>query len=141
MSFPPRLVQWNKLPVGYVKINTNGHSLRNPNIVGIGELVLDCVGNWIIGFSCYIGLTSNMYAELATTLHGLLVVIEIGASQALVEIESIEDVCLIEGGTNSTHASGMTIEDIGQILKDNTSFNIYHILKKKLTILLICLLR
>lgn len=48
----------------------------------------------------------------------------------LAKSDSLEAICLIEGGNLTTHALGVIIEGIRHILKNNTGFSIRHILRE-----------
>lgn len=74
---PPRLVQWNKLPLDYRKVNKDDSLLGNFNTIGIRGMVRDYTSNWITGFSSSIGVASNVHVELGFIRHGLFVVLKI----------------------------------------------------------------
>ncbi|KAG6755285.1 hypothetical protein POTOM_041104 [Populus tomentosa] len=54
------LVQWLKPSEGTIKIKIDGCSNGNPGRSGIGGLLRNGSGNWIIGFSGFIGLSSKV---------------------------------------------------------------------------------
>lgn len=55
-----RLVQWMMLEHGTLKVNTDRSSFGNLKCTGLGGLIWDEFGR-IIGFSIYIGISTNMY--------------------------------------------------------------------------------
>jgi hypothetical protein len=66
------LVQWLKPSEGTIKIKIDGCSHGNPGRSGIGGLLRNGSGNWIIGFSGFIGLSSKVIVELNTIRFGSL---------------------------------------------------------------------
>ena len=46
----PRIIKWNALPEPFIKLNTDGNSLGNLSLVGIGGLLCNSSGDWISGF-------------------------------------------------------------------------------------------
>ena len=56
-----KLVQWQKPPRGWTKLNTNGSSLGNPGVAGCGGVVWDDSGNLVAGFSRRIVITSSFF--------------------------------------------------------------------------------
>ena len=46
----PRIIKWNALPEPFIKLNTDGNSLGNLSLVGIGGLLCNSSGDWILGF-------------------------------------------------------------------------------------------
>ena len=57
------LVKWNKPPIEWFKLNTNGASSGNPSKAGGGGLIRDCDGKWIKGFLRSTGHVSSFSAE------------------------------------------------------------------------------
>lgn len=52
-------------PEGFTKlINTDGSISSNTGMVGVGGLLRNSAGTWINGFSCKIGKTTSLAAEL-----------------------------------------------------------------------------
>jgi len=67
------LIQWwLKSSEGTIKIKIDGCSNGNPGRLGIGGLLRNGSGNWIIGFSGFIGLSSKVIVELNTIRFGSL---------------------------------------------------------------------
>ena len=68
----PRIIKWIALPEPFIKLNTDGSSLGNLDLVGVGRLLCNSSGDWISDFSLYMGITSNNIAKLGAALQGLL---------------------------------------------------------------------
>ncbi|GKV11830.1 hypothetical protein SLEP1_g23049 [Rubroshorea leprosula] len=58
------LVHQVKPLLGWVKINTDGSALTNPEIAMAGGLIRDHQGNWLAGFTRKIGHISSLAAKL-----------------------------------------------------------------------------
>lgn len=56
-------VRWNRPPVGWFKLNSDGASFRNPGKVSGGGLVRDHHGKWVKGYMRHIGVASSITAE------------------------------------------------------------------------------
>ena len=56
-------VRWNRPPLGWFKLNSNGASLRNPGKAGGGGLILDHHRKWVKGYIRRIGIASNITTE------------------------------------------------------------------------------
>ena len=54
-------VRWEKPPVGWSKMNTDGSVLGSMGIAGCGGIVRNNQGGWVAGFSRRIGLSNYIY--------------------------------------------------------------------------------
>ncbi|XP_049386038.1 uncharacterized protein LOC125850211 [Solanum stenotomum] len=59
-----RPVIWNKPPVNYCKLNTDGSALANPGSIGRGGILRDQAGNLIFAFTVPLGTGFNNQAEV-----------------------------------------------------------------------------
>ncbi|KAI4300031.1 hypothetical protein L6164_033450 [Bauhinia variegata] len=59
---------------GFYKLNIDGSSLGNPGRGSIGGVIRDVAGTWVTGFMEFIGLASNILAELEVLKRGLILV-------------------------------------------------------------------
>ncbi|MBA0835174.1 hypothetical protein Goarm_007469 [Gossypium armourianum] len=64
---------WQALALGWIKINCDTTVHSNSNEASIGGLIRDHYGNWMAGFSGYLGLSSMLRAESHAIWEGLLV--------------------------------------------------------------------
>ena len=58
------VISWQALGDRWVKLNTDGSSLRNPKIVSAGGLIRDHNGTWSCRFTRNVGHASSVLAEL-----------------------------------------------------------------------------
>jgi ribonuclease HI len=64
-------VSWKPPPVGWVRLNTDG-SCRDGGHIGCGGIIRGSDGEWLGGYSKYIGIGSAYLAELWGVFEGLL---------------------------------------------------------------------
>ena len=57
-------VKWNKPPVGWLKLSTDGSAIGNSGLVGGGELIHNENGDWVMGFARSLDITPGVMAEL-----------------------------------------------------------------------------
>ena len=57
-------VRWNKPPIGWHKLNTDGSLVGANGLAGCGGVIRDSNGCWINGFAMSINTTSSIAAEL-----------------------------------------------------------------------------
>ncbi|KAJ9181677.1 hypothetical protein P3X46_009781 [Hevea brasiliensis] len=86
-----RLVSWCPPPRDFFKVNVV-FSLGNPGLAGFGAIFRGRSGNWIVGFSCHIGTSTNMLAELMAIRFGLSEAWQRGFRLVILESDSLEAV-------------------------------------------------
>ena len=85
----PKIIKWIAPPEPFIKLNTDGSSLGNPSLAGVGRLLHNSSGDWISGFSLHMGITSNNIAELGVDRQGLLLAWNLGFKFIHLEIDSM----------------------------------------------------
>ncbi|GAV59731.1 RNase_H domain-containing protein [Cephalotus follicularis] len=65
------MVSWLRPPISFYKLNTDGFSRGNPGPSGAGGVIRDEVGNWVRGFSSFIGRCTSIQTELWGLREGL----------------------------------------------------------------------
>ncbi|KAF7816694.1 reverse transcriptase [Senna tora] len=91
----PVIIKWQVPPEGWWKINTDG-SCHTPSYdIAAGGVIRDHSGNWILGFSKYIGGGPILCAELWAILFGLEQARRIGGAKVIVESDSLAAINLI----------------------------------------------
>ena len=61
-----RKIRWEKLEVGWMKLNTDGASNSLLGLAGGGGLIRDEAGRWVAGFTRKIGKANSFLAKLWT---------------------------------------------------------------------------
>ena len=85
----PRIIKWNALLEPFIKLNIDDSSLGNPRLAGVGRLLRNSLGAWILGFSLHMGIASNNIAELGAVHQGLLLAWNLGFKFIHLEIDSM----------------------------------------------------
>ena len=75
---------------GWLKLHIDGRSSRLSSRAGGGGLLRDCDGNWLGGFSTYLGTCSTKEAELWALILGLRLDWEKNAKFLQVEVASLQ---------------------------------------------------
>ena len=98
-------VKWNKSPIEWFKLNTNGASSGNPGKAGGGGLIRDCDGKWIKGFLRSIGHASSFSAKFWALRDGLKLALGIRVQRLVVELDAKVVISLITstGGSNKPY--------------------------------------
>jgi len=66
-----RWIQWEPPERDWIALNTDGAAKGSPGPAGAGGALRDSQGQWIVGFSEYVGYCSAVKAELRGVLRGL----------------------------------------------------------------------
>ena len=80
--------RWLPPPPGWFKLNFDGASRANPGILGIGCIINDSDGTWIVKRAKPIPPTSNNLAELEAVSEGIKLCIKLGLSKIVIEGDS-----------------------------------------------------
>ena len=59
-----RSICWERPPLGWKKLNTDGSRLGGADSAGCGGIVRDDQGEWVAGFSKHVGSTNSFTVEL-----------------------------------------------------------------------------
>ena len=78
-----------------MKLNTDGSTMRNPKRVGGGGLIWDHDGAWLKGFARGLGYTNSTLAELWMRRDGLMLALEMGIQQLIIELDALSVVILM----------------------------------------------
>ena len=87
-------VRWEKPPLGWAKLNTDGVVARNLGLARCGGLIKDEQGAWLVGFSRNIESTTSYAVELWGLRDGLALCCNLNIPSLVVELDakSIVDV-------------------------------------------------
>ena len=87
-------VCWEKPPLGWAKLNTDGVIVGSSGLAGCGGLIRDENGAWLAGFSRNIGSTTSYAAELWGIRDGLALCCNLNIHSIIVKLDakSIVDV-------------------------------------------------
>ncbi|KAL0006019.1 hypothetical protein SO802_013580 [Lithocarpus litseifolius] len=88
-------VAWEKPPLGWMKLNSDGSALGNPGKAGGGGLIRDHQGNWVRGYARAHGNSNSSLAELWALCDGLEIAKDLGLDKLIVEMDALSIVLLM----------------------------------------------
>ncbi|KAL0915057.1 hypothetical protein M5K25_015457 [Dendrobium thyrsiflorum] len=129
ITFTPRIVCWNKPPVNFVKLNTDG-SVKD-NGWGCGGIIRDSNGNSIIAFATPLEKCSVILAELSAIFHGLKLCAALGLVNIWIEVDALYMLyCLKDKGKKVCNPEIFyMLREVNQLLC-SVNFKISHILRE-----------
>ncbi|CAJ2665276.1 unnamed protein product [Trifolium pratense] len=127
---PPRWVTWHpSRDVGFV-LNVDGSCLGDSGRAGFGGLIREGDGSWIIGFSGFLGISNNTFAELMAVFHGLKIARERGYRRIHCYSDSQTMVDAISKDLNSFHRYAAVIASIKDLLQLDWEVRLSHSLRE-----------
>ena len=123
-------VRWEKPPLNWYKLNTNGASCGNPGRAGGGGVIRDNAGNWIRGFARYIGYTTSIIAEFWALRDGLNLAIQLGVQNLEVELDAKVIVDLINSRHSSNTAYSSLLFDCRLLLEMIPHTKVKHVFRE-----------
>lgn len=95
---PPKasiLISWQPPPPNHIKINTDGSHNQLSNFIACGGIIRDENGNWLCGFTKFLGYGDALLAELWGIKTGLQICFDNHFSNVIFESDSLLAVNLI----------------------------------------------
>ena len=92
-------VGWVKPPMGWVKLNTDGSAIGSMGCAGGGGVIRNHEGQWLRGYARLLGCSNSCIAELWALRDGLLLAIEIGLNNIIIEMDALSIVLLMKNNT------------------------------------------
>jgi len=90
-------VRWERPRKGWMRLNTDGSVKGNVGSAGAGGVIRNDRGEWVSGFSEYLGHCSSMTAELKALLRGLKLASRMGITKLEIRVDSKVVVELVSG--------------------------------------------
>lgn len=90
-------LNWEKPPTGWVKINSDGCATRDNKHACCGGVMRNENGNWLCGYACEIGSSTEFEAEAWGILHGLRIAAKRGYRKIKVELDAKHVVQCLKG--------------------------------------------
>lgn len=72
--------------MGWVKLNTNGVRYKYDN-TSCGGIIIGIDGQWLLGFSKYVGISSVYITELQGVLEGLKLVVAMDFRNIIMKVD------------------------------------------------------
>ena len=104
-------VRWEKPAIGWRKLNSDGSSLGNPGRAGGGGLIWDEEGNWVLGYSRQIGITSSFIAELWALRDGLMMCVDRNFPAVVVEMDAKVIIEVLNNPNNTNLIISSIVDD------------------------------
>ena len=76
-------------PEPFIKLNTDGSSLGNPGMAGVGGLLCNSADAWVSGFSLNMGIASNNISKLGAVRQGLILAWDLDFKFIYIKIDSM----------------------------------------------------
>lgn len=124
------LVGWNCPPVGWVKINVDGTSRRDGKRAGIGCVVRNDNGSWLVGEARNIEKANLNIAELLALFFGLKLAWRKGYRRIILELDSVTAVNLILGNEVSNEGDRVIVDSCKELLSRQREVKVEHVLKE-----------
>ncbi|KAK7259832.1 hypothetical protein RIF29_25447 [Crotalaria pallida] len=134
-SKPPSLEQnariltsWNPPSVGWIRINSDGSCRVNSHEVGCGCVIRGSNGEWIRGYSKYLGVSSSpLIAELWGVLEGLQLAWNLDFKMVELHLDSLEAFNLLSGSHAGSYQGLGLISRISSLINRDWKVEINHI--------------
>lgn len=127
----PREVSWLGCPTEeFMALNVDGSARSNPGRAGLGGLVRNHAGSFLVGFYGSAGHTSVMHAEVLGLLNGLMVCWDAGYRMLVCYSDSAHAVELVKQGVAIHHPLANELAAIRNLLDRDWHCTITHTLRK-----------
>ncbi|GLT27441.1 hypothetical protein SLA2020_024380 [Shorea laevis] len=126
----PRLISWEPPPHDWIKLNTDGSVIGNPGMGSCGGLFRNSQGMWIIGYTCNIGHTTALAAELWAIRDDLQTAINLHFNSIIVETDCYVAYQLLSTAANLHHPHSTLIMDCRALLNVIPQVRLRHIFRE-----------
>ena len=123
------VVGWEKPPVGWAKLNSDGSAFGNPRRADRGGVIRDHNGKWIIGYAWSLGCTNNCMAELWALRDGLLLARDMGLNNLIIELDALSVVMLMNNNTPNLTLEPL-LNDCRKLVREIPNKQITHIFRE-----------
>ncbi|CAI0415399.1 unnamed protein product [Linum tenue] len=125
-----RQVSWTKPRAGWVKLNVDGSKRFDPPSSAIGGVLRDSSGEWIVGFSNYVGQASVLEAELQALRDGLNLTWSLGFRKVEVNSDSQTVVHLLKAAEFHFHPLVTILDDCYSLINRDWDISLHHSLRE-----------
>ncbi|KAL4296817.1 hypothetical protein GQ457_12G001150 [Hibiscus cannabinus] len=106
---------WLAPPLGWVKLNVDASVSSRDHKAGVGGVLRDDLGRWIIGFSRFLGRCDSLIAELWAIHDGLLQAWDSGYTRVELESDCLE-AARIGNSASTTLAGSALVSSIKEVI-------------------------
>ncbi|PNX73497.1 ribonuclease H [Trifolium pratense] len=125
-----RAITWTPPIEGTIKVNVDGSSFNNPGRSGFGGVLRDSNGNWLLGFSGFIGISTSLCAELHAILNGLKIAQAEGFRNIIIESDSTLAVNFACHRTSQLHPYAPLIQQIRHLHRVDWNVSFHRTLRE-----------
>lgn len=126
----PVWVCWKSPMTGFVKLNTDGSVQGTNGSAGIGGIIRDYSGEWIVGFKGYIGSMPILLVKLKAIQQGLILARQGGYVRVMCESDSMEAIRLVLEADEPYHHYGAIVANIRRMMKEEWEVSLNHVYKQ-----------
>jgi len=109
-------IGWEPPDEGWMVLNTDGAVKKQSDCAGAGGVIRDRQGDWVVGFSEFLGYCSPIKAELRGILRGLTIAKERRVPKLLVRSDSMQVVSILNAATVNNRENIFLIQQCRQLL-------------------------
>ncbi|KAI8554787.1 hypothetical protein RHMOL_Rhmol05G0124000 [Rhododendron molle] len=114
--------EWREVfPEGNIKLNVDGCWYNADRNAGLGGIIRDTNGTWVLGFYGKMIAESSTEAEIWSIYRGLTIILEKGLANVDIESDSLIAVNIINAGTPGNHPQSIIINDAKMLLQQTKS--------------------
>lgn len=111
-------------------MNSDGCAKGNPGEAGAGGLIRDARGQWLVVFTCDLGICTSVTAELEGIRQGLSLAWDEGYRYVVCEADAQTIIRIIQHGDSTSHPHGALIEDFRSLLRRDWQCILHHTLRE-----------
>ena len=104
--------------------------MGNPKRAGFDGVLRNHNGDWVHGFSGYLGANDILYAELMGIKTGLMVAWQLNYKDVILETDSLEACRLVTSIGHNFHIYGALLADIHALRARQWKVEVFHILRE-----------
>ncbi|CAN1179696.1 Putative ribonuclease H protein At1g65750 [Linum perenne] len=124
------LISWTKPPFGWVKLNIDGSYVEETDSMAIGGVIRDAEGNWVTGYTNYLGRGSALQAELVALRDGLSLSWVLGFRKIQVESDCLDVVEIVAATDIQDHPQAVLGTAIKELLSRSWSCTLSHVFRE-----------
>ncbi|KAK9987636.1 hypothetical protein SO802_027875 [Lithocarpus litseifolius] len=121
-----RRICWEKLPKGWLKLNTDGSVEGGNGLACCGGVIRDAVGQWVRGFSRRIGTTNAFAAELWGLREGLMLCRSLNLSALVIELDAESIVNVLNNPSYANSFISPILDDCKVLISHMPQIQIKH---------------
>ena len=109
-------IRWEKPPIGWKKLNTDGSVIGCIERARCGRVVRDEYGNWVVGFTRHVGATNSFPVELWGLRDGLVLCSSLNIPCLTIEIDAKVIVDVFQNSAYINHIISPILDDCRHLM-------------------------